>query len=119
MKLDMTFAMAVSVSFLCLTAALVLILAFSWHKDKGIDFDLRQTVIDSATGKIAIEKVGYMTALCVSTWGFVALTLENHLSEWYFTAYISAFAAARIASQGLSVYKDMKSNAGNATQPNP
>ena len=58
------------------------------------------------TGKISVEKVGYMTSLCVSTWGFVALTLENNLSEMYFGTYMGAFAAARVASQYLAVKKD-------------
>ena len=107
----MTWAQIVSITFLSATALLVVGLALSWHRSPSVDFDLRQAVTDSVTGKLSVEKVAFMTALCVSTWGFVSLTLEGKLTEWYFSAYMLAFAAARVASQGLSVIKETK-NAG-------
>lgn len=102
----MTWTQIVSITFLCVTALLVIGLALSWHRTDSVDFDLRQAVTDSVTGKLSVEKIAFMTALCVSTWGFVSLTLEGKLTEWYFSAYMLAFAATRIASQGLAVYKD-------------
>jgi hypothetical protein len=109
--------MNVSVAVLGLTMLLVLLLAFSWHRDAGVNFDLRQCVIDSTTGKISVEKVAFMSALTVSTWGFVTLILTEKMTEFYFAGYIGAFGAARFASQYLSVKKD--ANAGSTTGPNP
>ena len=103
-----SFAMIVSVGFLIFTALVVILVAFSWHTDKDVRFDLREVILDSATGKIAIEKVGYMTALTVSCWGFVSLMLEGKPIETYATLFLGTFAITRIASQGLSVYKDTK-----------
>ena len=80
----------------------------SWHRNPNIPFDLSQMLVDSTTGKIAVEKVGYVVALGISTWGVVALIESNHITEWYFGVYISAFVLGRMGSTGISAYKDVK-----------
>lgn len=113
----MNWALYVSVAVLGVTMLVVLYLAFTWHTDTGVDFDIRQCVVDSVTGKISIEKLAFMSALVVSTWGFVTLVLTEKMTEMYFTTYMGAFAVARAFSQFTSVKKDGQN--GNATQPNP
>lgn len=97
-----------SIVALILMTLMIVMVVWSWHRDKSTDFDLRQVLVDSVTGKMAVEKVGYMVALAISTWGFVTLILRNGMSEWYFTAYIGAFVLARFGAQSLAVWKDSK-----------
>ncbi len=95
-------------SLVALTVMTILVVGtvISWHRNGSSDFHLQQVLVDNTTGKISIEKVGYMTALAVGTWGFVALTLKNQMTEGYFTAFLGVFALARTAASGISVWKD-------------
>ena len=96
-----------SIIVLVVMSAMVALVVWSWHRDRSASFNLQQVLIDSVTGKIAIEKVGYMTALAIATWGFVTMILRGHMTEWYFTAYLGVFALARLGSQGLAVWRDV------------
>jgi hypothetical protein len=96
---------------LVLMAALVVSVVWSWHTNKALDFHLQQVLVDSVTGKIAIEKVGYMTALAIGTWGFVAMMLKGSMTEWYFTSYMGVFVLGRMVAQGISVARDIKTGA--------
>lgn len=87
--------------------ALVVGVVWSWHANKSNDFHLQQVLVDSVTGKIAIEKVGFMTALAVGTWGFTALIIKGQMTEWYAGIYIGAFVAGRLGSSWLSVKKEI------------
>lgn len=95
-----------SVVALTIMSSLVVSVVWSWHSKKEFDFHLQQVLVDNVSGKISIEKVGYMTALAIATWGFVALILRNQMTEWFFTAYISVFVLGRSVSSGLSVWKE-------------
>lgn len=97
---------AVNIS-LVVMAIIVIMLLIRWHTD-GSDFQLQQALVDSVTKKIAIEKVGYMMALLLGSWGFIALILTNKMTEGYFMGYLGIFAAARAVSSGISVAKDVK-----------
>lgn len=98
-----------SIVVLVLMSVLVIGVVWSWHRNAGMSFDLSQVLVDSVTGKISIEKVGFMVALAISTWGFVTLILRDKMTEWYFTAFLSVFALARLGSQGLAVWKTKES----------
>ena len=108
------FALYVATAFLTVIFTTMVVLAIVWHTNKAIDFDLRQTVVDSQTGKISIEKVGYMVALIISSWSLVTLTLTDKLTEWFFGAYMTAFAVARWGSQYLAT-KTQGTQNGNGT----
>jgi hypothetical protein len=77
---------------------------WSWHVQDD-EFCLRQVLLDGTTGKISIEKVGYMTALSIGTWGFVALILKEQLTEWYAGLYLGAFVLGRLGNSWI-VRKD-------------
>lgn len=95
-----------SISLLVLTTMVVLVV-WSWHRsDSG--FNLQQCLLDSVTGKISVEKIGYMSVLAVSLWGFVTLVQRDKLSDWYVGAIIGGFVLGRAVSSGLSVLKDIK-----------
>ena len=87
--------------------AVVCILMWKWHRDDN-QFHLQQVLVDNTTGKIAIEKVAYMSALSVGSWGFVALIQSEKMNVEYFATYLGVFALSRAASSGISVFKDVK-----------
>lgn len=92
----------------------VLIVVLNWHRTGKID--LSQVLVDSTSGKIAIEKVGYMTALATSTWGFIDLSLHDRLTEWYAGLYVGLLISGRVANTAINAYKDVKKNA-DSTAP--
>lgn len=101
-----------SLVVLVVMSLLVVSVVWSWHRNKDNNFHLQQVLVDNTSGKISIEKVGFMTALAISTWGFVALILRDKINEWYVGLYIMAFVAGRFGSSWLSVKKEL-SNAAN------
>jgi hypothetical protein len=76
----------------------VLVSAWLWQRRTDNKFDLLDLISDE-TGKLSLSKTGQFVALLVSTWGFVALTRAGNLTEWYFMAYMAAWAGANIARQ--------------------
>jgi len=64
-------------------------------------FDLRWLITDEQTKQPSLHKFGQLVALAISSWGFVYQALNGHLTEWYFTAYMLAWAAAEAANKYL------------------
>lgn len=95
---------------LALMTLLVILTVVSWHRNKA-GFDLSQCIVDSVTGRISPEKVAYMTALAVSTWVIVALTIDDKITEGFLLTYLSIFVLGRAAAQGISAIKDIKTQA--------
>jgi phosphoglycerol transferase MdoB-like AlkP superfamily enzyme len=94
------------VVFIVMSVA-TLVTLWIWHHDESSPFDLKQVLMDNTTNKIAIEKVGFMTALLFGSFGFIALLLMDKLTEWYAGIYMGYFAAARFGSSWLSVKKEI------------
>lgn len=90
---------------LVIGTAICIAIVASWHRSSN-DFHLQQMLVDNVSGKVSIEKVGYTLALAIGSWGFIALTLHDKMTEGYFTAYLGVFALSRVASSGLTVFKD-------------
>lgn len=93
--------------FLVLLLAVGTSLLWRWHRSDA-PFDLQQLVVDNTSGKLSIEKVGYMTVLGITSWGMTGLFSTGKMTENYMTIYLSVFALARAASSGMSVLKDIK-----------
>lgn len=89
---------------LIVATIVVLISAWLWQRDKKNKFDLLD-LISGDDGKLSLSKTGQLVALLVSTWGFVALTRADKMSEWFFTGYMLAWAGANIASKALDIKK--------------
>jgi len=95
-----------SISLLVLVI-LVIAVVWYWHLSDN-SFNLQQCLLDSVTGKISVEKIGYMTALSLMSWGFVTLVLHDKITEWYAGLFGGLFVLGRAVSSGLSVIKDVK-----------
>lgn len=91
---------------LAFMVVIVIFVVASWHHSKD-GFDLSQCIVDSTTGRISPEKVGYMTALAIMTWAFVALVMHDKMTEWYATVYAGLFVMGRLGSQYLTTKKDI------------
>ena len=98
----------ISTWYLLAMTLIVAIVLTIWHRSDG-NFHLKQVLVDSVSEKISIEKVGYMTALAIGTWGFITLIQRDKMTEWFFMGYLSVFALSRVASSAISVTKDIKS----------
>lgn len=44
-------------------------------------------------------RLGYVAAMCISTWGFWALMAEGKMTEWYFGGYILGFVGGGAISR--------------------
>ena len=95
-----------SLVVLLVMSLVIIATVVSWHFDKKEDFHLQQVLIDNVSGKIVIEKVGYMVALAVSTWIMITLTIFGKMTEGYLAGYLAIFALSRAASSLTSVWKD-------------
>lgn len=86
---------------LMLIAALAL--SILWIVQKRRDnFDLRWIIADEQTKQPSIHKVGQLTALIMSTWLLVYLTLHDKMDGTYFTTYMAIWAGAQVANKYLS-----------------
>lgn len=109
---DVIYNMDPALIVLCIMSFVALLTVISWHRDTNSDFHLKYAIVDSVTGKISIEKIGFMTTLFLFSWGFVALYLKDKLSMEYVYAFGGIFALGRIGSQGLTVLRDIKTPLG-------
>jgi hypothetical protein len=100
-----------TVASLVIMVVIVIAVVASWHRNKE-GFDLSTCIVETATGKVSPEKVGYMTALAMMSWGFAALVLQGKLTEWYAGLFAGIFVMGRV---GLK-YVDKK-DAPNANPP--
>jgi hypothetical protein len=71
-------------------------------------YDLRYLIIDPDTKQPSIYKIGQLTALLVSTWGFVNLTMSDKLTEFYFTGYMAIWAGTNVANTVAQKYFQSK-----------
>lgn len=83
---------------------LLALLGAAWIHRSNNSASLADLVTDK-TGRMQLSKVGQLAALVVSTWGFVHLTLAYKLTEWYFTAYMFAWAGANLAAKWMDKQK--------------
>ena len=82
---------------------IVISVVWSWHRTKD-GFDLSQVLVNSITGKIDVEKVGYMSVLAIWCWGFIALILDHLLTEYYVGIGVGAF----VIGKGIKSWTDMQ-----------
>ena len=84
----------VELSFAVISIVAAIIL-YRWNKSPSNTFDLIDALLGT-DGKVSLFKISQAVALTVSTWGFVILTQQGKLTEWYFTAYMSVWATASV-----------------------
>lgn len=93
---DLIMAILLGLS-LCIFGAML----WRWNTEPNNNFNLLDFLCKD--GRASISKTGQFAALCVSTWGFVYLTLSGKLSESYFSLYIATWAAAKAVDKGLDI----------------
>jgi len=79
-------------------AALAAFLA-GYAQSKDDDFDLRDLVRDSRSGRVSLFKVGQLVALASSTWLLIYEALHGRMTDWMFTGYMVSWAGANIANK--------------------
>ena len=90
----------VGLSFLSILLVCVLII-YVWNKAEDNTFRLIDALL-GPDGKLSIYKLGQAVALVVSTWGFVILTQQGKLTEWYFSAYMGIWVTAGVVKSVTS-----------------
>lgn len=70
---------------------------------KPDQFDIRAIIVDN--GAVSLVKVGTLTALIVSSWGFVYQTVHSTLTETYFGLYMTIWAANEVATKAIDRFK--------------
>lgn len=88
--------------------ALVFTLILSRWQRCDDNFDLRDLIVDTVSGKVSLFKLGQLVALAVSTWALVYETRRGHLTEWLFGFYMVAWAGANIANKVTEKYKSLE-----------
>lgn len=81
------------------------IMSFKATRSVKSRFSLDEAFLDR-NGKTSFARIGQFVALAVSTWGFVFLTLEGKMSEWYMTMYMGAWVLNGIGHKGLEKWLD-------------
>lgn len=79
---------------------------WSWHKKDDDNFDLRWLIINMDSGMVSLSKIGQLTALIVSTWGFAVLVERGQITEFFFIGYMGTWASANLASKWLDNKKE-------------
>jgi len=87
-----------AVLVLVILAAIILLTFVQMKKDA---IDLRWLILDEKK-RPSLHKISQVTALCISTWGFVTLTLHNQLTEYYFTGYMVVWSGSVALDKYLS-----------------
>ena len=93
-----TFFTDPAMTLLLVGGVLILLVFLRWQRDNS-EFDLRELFIDTKTRKVSPEKFSVMTALAVSSWGFVSQIQDGKMTEFYFVGYMTAWGALRVASK--------------------
>jgi hypothetical protein len=83
---------------------LFLLLIIAWRisarasRNPDNKFDLSESFTGD-NGKTSMSRISVFVALVVSTWVLIVLVVTNHLTEWFYTAYVGAFVLNGIGSK--------------------
>lgn len=77
------------------------------NKSENAKFFYDQLFIDE-DGKASTSKLAHLTALFISSWAFVHLTLKGVLTEWYFLTYMTVWVLQRSYSKYIDLQKAAK-----------
>lgn len=104
------------VLFVLIVGAFAILLVVQARKDS---YDLRWLITDENTKQPSLHKFGQLVALVISSWGFVYQAVHDHLTEWYFTAYMVAWAAAEVANRYISAKNESAPDPTAPAMPSP
>lgn len=90
------FAVVLLVASLAMLGAL-------WRLHTGHNrYSLAQLVAEPDESRLSLSRLGQLVALLVSSWGYVWLTLNDRLTEWYFGTYMVAWAGTYLTAKALA-----------------
>lgn len=69
-------------------------------------FDLRDLIV-GPDGKVGVYKFSQLGCFLISSWGFVHLTWDGHLTEWYFTTYMAIWSGIGLANKYLLMRENL------------
>lgn len=72
---------------------------FRWQRSHP-DFDLSD-LLTGDNGRVSLSKFGQVSALVVSTWGFIVLVQQGKLSETYFFGYMTVWTGAKLIQSAI------------------
>lgn len=75
------------------------------HRDEKFQGTLWDLVSDKKD-HLSVFQLGVITALLISSWGFVVLILSDKMTEWYFTIYMTVLVVGKLANNAISVKND-------------
>ena len=85
---------------LALLGILASVLAWKATHSGESRFNFEEAFLDT-NGKTSISRIGMFSALVVSTWAFVYMTVDGKMTEWYFTGYMGAWVLNGLGSKFL------------------
>jgi hypothetical protein len=106
-----------SMSVALLVLAVLALLVLWIIQRRNDNFDLRWVIADEQTKQPSIHKVGQLTALVMSTWLLVYLTLHDKMDGTYFTTYMAIWAGAQVANKWLTSKDGDKTDQNAPTDP--
>jgi hypothetical protein len=92
------------------SAIVALIIFICWLRPQTFSF-----LIDKGSMYPSLGRQGQYTALIVSTWGFVTLTLTGDMSEYYAGLYMLAWAGAQFGSVWLKLKGGQSTSSTSST----
>lgn len=90
------------ISLLVMIAILSLVL-YRLHGKENTKFFFDQLLVDE-NGRASTTKIATLTALLISSWAFVHLTLKSTLTEWFFATYMGVW----VLNNSFNKWTDMK-----------
>lgn len=86
-----------------LGCAFVLAGIVAWRMSRSIAWRFSfEDLLLGPDDRASLSKIGQATALIVSTWGFVFLTMAGKMTEWYFGVYMAAWAGAGLMNKWIN-----------------
>ena len=74
---------------------------FTYAQLKKDSFDFRDSLL-SKDGKVSLSKLGQLTSLVVSSWGFTYLVIHDKLTEYYYFLYMAVWAGSNSLNKYLA-----------------
>lgn len=80
------------------------VMLYRLNKAESTKFFYDNLFVDE-NGKASTSKLAHLTALFISSWAFVHLTLKGTLTEWYFLTYMTVWVLQRSYSKWVDLKK--------------
>jgi hypothetical protein len=96
------------------SAAVAVLVLLVWVRPHTFKF-----LLDKGSTYPSLGRQGQYTAMVVSTWALVTVTLKGGLAEWLFVGYMFAWAGAQFGSIWLKLKGQAVANGGGGAAPAP